>query len=442
MEKRKISAREAAFSSLMLCERDKKYSNLEIDAAIKKFALEGAEKGLYTTLVYGIIERKITLDHIISKLSSKPVSELDASVMTLLRLGLYQLIWLDRVPESAAVNETVNIAKKYTRAGGFVNAILRGFLREYGKDKLPYPDKSDITSYLSVRYSCGKDVVEILSRSVSDPEAVLAAFEETPDITLRVNTLKNTRDEVLEALEKEGVNGIPTENSPFGIRLTDKKLTPFAAKLIDEGKVFIQDEASQIAIIAASPKPGDTVIDACACPGGKSFSAAILMENRGKVMSFDLHKNKLSLIRGGAERLSIDIIETGERDGGKFFSELSESADLLICDAPCSGLGVIAKKPEIRYKSASEISRLPEVQYTILANCANYVKPGGVLCYTTCTINSHENKGVVKRFLSENDSFIPEDFTVGEISSRDGMVTLLPHIHKTDGFFITKLRKK
>lgn len=442
MEKRKISAREAAFSSLMLCERDKKYSNLEIDAAIKKFSLEGAEKGLYTTLVYGIIERKITLDYIISKLSAKPISELDASVTTLLRLGLYQLIWLDRVPESAAVNETVNIAKKHTKAGGFVNAILRGFLREYGKDKLPYPDKSDITNYLSVRYSCGRDVVEILTKSVPDAEAVLAAFEETPDVTLRVNTLKNTRDEVLAALKKEGVNAVPTGNSPFGIRLTDKKLTPTVAKLIDDGKVFIQDEASQIAVTAASPKPGYTVIDACACPGGKSFSAAILMENKGKVMSFDLHKNKLSLVERGAKKLAIDIIETAEKDGGKFDESLSEIADLLICDAPCSGLGVIAKKPEIRYKSAAEIERLPAIQSAILANCANYVKPGGVLCYTTCTVNSEENEGVVNRFLSEHDSFIPEDFTVGGISSRDGMITLLPHLHKTDGFFITRFRKK
>ncbi len=442
MEKRKISAREAAFSSLILCERDRKYSNLEIDAAIKKFALEGAEKGLYTTLVYGIIERKITLDYIISKLSSKPISELDANVITLLRLGLYQLIWLDRVPESAAVNETVNIAKKHTKAGGFVNAILRGFLREYGKDKLPYPDKSDKIEYLSVRYSCCRDVVEILTKSVSDAEAVLAAFEETPDITLRVNTLKNTRDEILSHLEKEGVNAVPTENSPFGIRLTDKKLTTSVTKLIDEGKVYIQDEASQIAVIAASPKPGDTVIDACACPGGKSFSAAILMENRGKVMSFDLHKNKLSLIRIGAEKLSVDIIETAVKDGGKFSEELAKVADLLICDAPCSGLGVIAKKPEIRYKSEAEISRLPEIQYAILANCANYVKHGGVLCYTTCTLNSDENEGVVERFLAANDSFVPENFTVGGISSRDGMITLLPHLHKTDGFFITRLRKK
>lgn len=442
MGKCKITAREAAFSSLILCERDKKYSNLEIDAAIKKFALEGAEKGLYTTLVYGIIERKITLDYIISMLSSKPVPELDANVITLLRLGLYQLIWLDRVPESAAVNETVNIAKKHTRAGGFVNAILRGFLREYGKDKLPYPDKSDIINYLSVRYSCGRDVAEILTKSVGDAESVLAAFEETPDITLRVNTLKNTRDDVLADLEKDGINAAPTENSPFGIRLTDKKLTPEVARLIDEGRIFIQDEASQIAVIAASPKPGDTVIDACACPGGKSFSAAIVMENRGRVMSFDLHKNKLSLIKNGATKLSVNIIETAEKDGGKFCGELSEIADLVICDAPCSGLGVMAKKPEIRYKSAAEISRLPDIQYAILKNNASYVKPGGVLCYTTCTLNSDENEGVVRRFLSENDSFSPEDFTVGKISSSEGMITLLPDVHKTDGFFISRLRKK
>lgn len=442
MEKKKHTAREAAYRSLILCERDKKYSSLEIDSSIKRFSLEGADRGLYTTLVYGVIERKITLDHIIGKLSSKPIDKLDPEVITLLRMGLYQLIWLDRIPDSAAVNETVNLAKRNApRAASFINALLRGFLRTMGKNNLPYPSEGS-PDYLSVRYSCGEDVLSVLAESVSDVEAVLSAFEVHPDVTLRVNTLKISRDELLARLTEKGIDAVPTSYSPFGVRLTKKTLPKEVSELISDGHVYIQDEASQIAVLAASPKPDTVLIDTCACPGGKSFSAAILMENRGRVMSFDLHKNKLSLVESGAKRLGINIIGTAEKNGSKRDEALVSSADTVICDVPCSGLGVIAKKPEIRYKSDEEINRLPEIQYAILSNSAAYVKSGGVLCYSTCTLNKAENEAVVKRFLEGNSEFSPEDFSIGTLESADGMLTLLPNLHGTDGFFVAKLRKK
>lgn len=443
MDKKKYTAREAAYRSLFLCERDKKYSSLEIDASIRRFSLEGADKGLYTALVYGVIERRITLDYMIGRLSSKPVDSLDNEVLVLLRLGLYQLIYLDRIPDSAAVNETVNLAKKNApRAASFINALLRNFLRAMDKDDLPYPDKSDMREYLSVRYSVGYDVLDTLMASVDDIEAVLSAFERQPDVTLRVNTLKISREELLALLKEKGVEAAPTAYSPYGVRLTQKSLHADVMELISSGLVYIQDEASQIAICAASIAPDTTVIDTCACPGGKSFSAAILMENRGQVKSFDLHKNKLSLIDKGAERLGITIIETSERDGSKRDDTLALSADTLICDVPCSGLGVIAKKPEIRYKSAAEFSRLPDIQYAILKNASAYVKHGGVLVYSTCTLNKAENEDVVERFLKECDDFGHEDFVVGEIKSKGGMLTLTPHIHGTDGFFVAILRRK
>ena len=441
MDKKKYTAREAAYRSLILCERDKKYSSLEIDSSIKRFSLEGADKGLYTTLVYGVIERKITLDYIIEKLSSKSMEKLDAEVITLLRLGLYQLIWLDRIPDSAAVNETVNLAKKSApRAASFVNALLRGFLRTMGKDKLPYPSENT-RNYLCVRYSCGGDVLSVLKESAPDVEAVLSAFEIQPDVTLRANTLKISRDELLARLAEKGIDAMPTEYSPFGVRLTQKTLPKEVSELISDGFVYIQDEASQIAVLAASPKPGGVLIDTCACPGGKSFSAAILMENCGRVFSFDLHKNKLSLVESGAKRLGINIIETAEKNGSKRDETLVETADTVICDVPCSGLGVIAKKPEIRYKSGEEIRRLPEIQYAILSNSAAYVKSGGVLCYSTCTLNKAENEAIIRRFLAERDDFSPEDFKVGTLESCDGMLTLLPDVHGTDGFFVAKLLK-
>ena len=443
MNKPKISAREAAYRSLILCEKDKKYSNLEIDSSIRRFALEGADKGLYTTLVYGVIERRLTLEYIVGKLSSKPTDALDAEVLTLLYLGLYQLIWLDRIPDSAAVNETVNLAKKNApRAASFINAVLRGFLRTYKKDDLPYPKKDDPLGYLSVRYSCSVDVVKVLMQSVADAEAVLSAFESQPDVTLRVNTLKSTRESVISDLTEHGISATPTVYSPYGIRLTEKTLSGRVSELISSGCVYIQDEASQIAVLAAAPGPGSVLTDTCSCPGGKSFGAAMLMENRGKINSFDLHKNKLSLVESGARRLGIDIIETAERNGAVHDGTLTESSDTVICDVPCSGLGVIAKKPEIRYKSAAELERLPEIQYSILKTAADYVKHGGVLLYSTCTLNCAENTAVTNRFLNENCEFSHEDFSVGELRSHDGMLTLLPHIHGTDGFFVAKFRRK
>ncbi len=443
MNKTKFTARSAAYRSLILCERDKKYSNLEIDSSIRRFGLEGAEKGLYTTLVYGVTERLITLDYIIAKLSSKPVSSLDGQVITLLRLGLYQIIYLDRIPDSAAVNETVELAKKEVpRAASFVNAVLRGFLRTMDAKNLPYPDKSDVLEYLSARYSLGKEVVRMLTDSCANTEAILEAFQTQPSVTLRVNTLKTTVNELISLLADKNIEAVPTTYSSVGVKLVKKSVPAEISELISKGYVYIQDEASQIASLAADPAPGSTVLDICACPGGKSFGAAILMENKGEVRSFDLHKNKLSLVSSGAARLGISIISVAEKNGAVRDEALIEAADTVICDVPCSGLGVIAKKPEIRYKSRSEMERLPEIQYSILKNASDYVKHGGVLCYSTCTLNKKENEEVVRRFLAQTDEYTAEDFSVGTLASENGMLTLLPNIHGTDGFFIAKLRRK
>ena len=442
MESKKITARAAAFRSLIACERDRKYSNLEIDAAIRRFRLEGPERGLYTALTYGVIERQITLDYIIGKLSSRPLSALDAPTLTLLRLGLYQLIWLDRVPDHAAVDETVALAKaEAPRAASFINAVLRGFLRTYNRDNLPLPDASD-PRYLSVKYSVGEDVLAALKNAAPDIEALLAGFEAHREVTLRVNTLKISREALLCGLAEAGCDAEACRYSPFGIRLKNGIVSAEIAELIEKGFVYIQDEASQLAALAASPAPGSTLIDTCACPGGKSFSAAILMENSGRVMSFDLHKNKLSLVNSGAKKLGISIIGTAEKNGSVYDVALDSCADTVLCDVPCSGLGVIAKKPEIRYKSAAEFERLPHIQYAILANAARYVKPGGTLIYSTCTLNPAENGAVCARFLEQTDAFEAVEFNAGGIPSKDGMLTLYPHVHGTDGFFIAKFQKK
>ncbi|MBQ7821349.1 MAG: 16S rRNA (cytosine(967)-C(5))-methyltransferase RsmB [Clostridia bacterium] len=460
-------AREIAYLSLERCEKQKKYSNLEIDAQVRKYKLSGAEKGLYVSLIYGVIERMITLDFIVSSLASRPLEKLDRAVLLPLRLGLYQLIFMDRIPQSAAVDESVKIASKYANKplGGFVNAVLRSFLRatENGRIKKldeifsrePFKKNYDsLGKYarLSVKYSYPQWLCRQFAEAYSDDtaESIMEAQNASTSTTFRVNTLKTDREAVLKELAEHNVSAVPTRFSPIGI-ISDGVAVSELSDLLECGKIFVQDEASQLAALALDAKSGDTVLDCCACPGGKSFSSAMLMQNTGRIVSSDLHESKLSLIKSGAERLGISIIETRTADSSvydkKFADTLGSGAQRVLCDVPCSGLGVIAKKPEIRYKSKDDIDRLPTVQMKILQNCAKYVAPEGILVYSTCTLNPRENEENIKAFLSENTDFEPVEIEFcsksGEkIKSESGMITLFPHIHNTDGFFIAKMRRK
>ena len=457
-----FSAREAAFRSLERCERQKKYSSLEIDSAIKKFSLEGAEKNLYVSLVYGVTERLLTLDFIIGALSSREIEKTDLAVLIPIRLALYQIIFMDKIPSSAAVNTAVELTKSFSNRAGanYTNAILRSFLRAVGDkcelDRIlnsePFAkkfSKLDEFEKLSIEFSYPAWLCKHFADSygIDNTRNILSALNGKGRLTLRVNTLKISRDELIEKLESRGVNAAKTEFSPFGVDLLNSSAANLL-DLIDNGEIFVQDEASQIAACALSPSPDDFMLDSCACPGGKSFSSAILMENRGKIISCDLHKSKLSLIEKGAEKLGIDIISTLESDSAKPNDAIHEAmpygADKVLCDVPCSGLGVIAKKPEIRYKNEEDVRRLPDIQYKILKNCATYVKSGGVLVYSTCTLNPDENQNNVQKFLEEFPEFSPCDFEICSeagisLKSSGGMLTLFPHINKTDGFFIAKM---
>ena len=460
-------AREIAYLSLERCEKQKKYSKLEIDVQVQKYKLTGAEKGLYVSLVYGTLERMITLDFIISALSSRPLEKLDRAVIIPLRLGLYQMIFMDKIPPNAAVDESVKLANKYANktSGGFVNAILRNFLRAVAGEDIknisaiflhePFKKKySALGKYakLSVIYSYPEWLCRKFADaySIDTAEKIMSAQNESTSTTFRVNTLKTSRDEILEKLGEFGESVHKTRFSEYGITL-DGVAVSALSELNEKGELFVQDEASQLAALALGAAPGETVLDCCACPGGKSFASAIQMENRGRIVSSDLHESKLSLINGGAKRLGISIIETKAADSSVYDKELAASlgngADRVLCDVPCSGLGVIAKKPEIRYKSKADIEKLPAVQMKILKNCAEYTAPGGVLVYSTCTLNPDENEKNVTAFLAENDAFEPCEFEFvssdGEkIASKNGMMTLFPHIYNTDGFFIAKMKRK
>ena len=432
MENRKINARTLALEVLTRCENGG-YSNIALDTVIKRNDLSPSDRALMTALIYGVIERKITLDYIISSLSSIPNSKIEKDTRNILRMGLYQLIYMRKIPVHAALNETVNLANK--RSKGFVNAILRSYLREGNKIKLP--DASDQVKYLSVTYSVGESLAEALLKeySFNDCKNMLNAFSQIAPITLRVNNLKTTRENILSELE----GAVKTDFSPDGIILENAAVSELDC--LKDGRVTVQDEASQICVRALGAEKGDTVFDVCACPGSKSFGAAMTMENEGEILAFDIHENKLSLVKKGAERLGISIISTRAHDAREPIKELFGKADKIICDVPCSGFGVISKKPEIRYKDAKESEALPKIQYDILENVSNYLKVGGTLVYSTCTILPDENENNVNKFLENHKNFALVPFNVGALEVDGGMITLLPHTHHTDGFFVAKLEK-
>lgn len=428
-----MTPRLLAHELLVKAEKSKQYSNIALDNALKTSDMSDADKRLTAILFYGVTEKRITLDYQISKLSSRPIKELDGAVLTALRLGIYQLEYLDRIPAHAAINETVDLCSRKT--AGFVNAILRGYTRQKG---ITLPEKENTEEYLSVKHSvCQPIVKKFLSVfGEGDTELILEGFNNcAPQTTLRVNTLKASREELISKID----GAAKTRFSPHGIYVKGSVRELYG---FDEGLFFVQDEASQICVEALGAKKGDMLLDICSCPGSKSFGSAMNMENSGQIISFDLHENKLSLVRSGAERLGIDIVTTRAQDGRVSIPELIGKADKVLCDVPCSGFGVLAKKPELRYKDPAESASLPSIQLNILENACKYLKVGGTLVYSTCTLLPEENQLNVNDFLKRHTDFELSPWSIGDLSVPEGMITLYPHVHSTDGFFIAKLTRK
>ncbi|MBE6588626.1 MAG: 16S rRNA (cytosine(967)-C(5))-methyltransferase RsmB [Ruminococcaceae bacterium] len=422
-------ARRIAASVLDRCEAADGYSNIALDTAIKRHALSDVDRAFLTALVYGVLERRLTLDACIDSLTSGRVGDISPEVRTALRLGLYQMAFMDRVPDHAAVNESVSMVPR--RARGFVNAILREFSRR-GKT-FPCPAREDRpVSYLSVKYSFSESIAArfLAAYGMERTEALFSAFSKEPPLTLRVNTLRVTRDELMETYASSGIRAEKTAGSEGGIRILDKipvtQLYGFS-----EGFFFVQDEASQLAVRALDARVGMRVLDTCACPGSKSFGVAIDMEDRGEVLSCDLHANKLSLVSAGASRLGITSIRTLAADARVTREELVGSFDRVLCDVPCSGFGVFSKKPELRYKDATHSDALPAIQSDILENASRYVKDGGRLIYSTCTLLPAENGENVAKFLSRHAEF-------SLLEER----TLYPDTDMTDGFYFAVMEKR
>ncbi|MCL2532479.1 MAG: 16S rRNA (cytosine(967)-C(5))-methyltransferase RsmB [Oscillospiraceae bacterium] len=407
----KNTSRYIAATLLQQCEKNRSYANLALDAALKKAQLSSADASLCTALVYGVIERRRTLDYQLQDLLTKPLDALPAQTRAALRLGLYQLFFM-RVPAHAAINESVALVKAQgaPHTAGLVNAVLR---RAQGRGlMLPEDD-------LNVRYSVPEWLVELWRESYPDDYMQLLehSFGGGNDIVLRVNTLKTTAEELAAQVDGEVIDGLPA------VRVKSCDITKLPS--FDEGLFHVQDVAAQLACAAVDPQPGDTVFDLCAAPGGKSFTLAQMMNDCGRVVATDLHANRVRLIEQGAARLGLSCIEARAHDA-KQAHELGV-ADRVLCDVPCSGLGTLRKKPDIREKTAQELDKLPDIQYTILCAGAHCVAQHGVLVYATCTLNPAENEQVCARFAREHS-----DFTL------DHMRTYMPHIDETDGFFVAK----
>lgn len=427
----KKSPRAAALTVLEKCRRSGAWSDAVLDSVIAGAALDGRDAALCTRLCTGVLQNSALCDFYIDCYSSVKTTKLEPKILDILRMSVYQLLFMDRVPVHAAVSEGVLLAKSHNaRAAGLVNAVLRRVAENV--QSLPEVPGKGTAEYLSVLYShplwlCRTLVQE---RGYDFAEKLLAANNTAPGATAQVNTLRTDTAALQAVLAAEGVKSTPTD-VPGSLALE----TPGDLKRLEsfrEGMFYIQDNAARMAVLAADPKPGDRVLDACAAPGGKSFAAAIAMRDTGEIISCDIHEKKLTRIRSGAQRLGIGCIRTHVMDARRPDSDFTGAFDLVLADVPCSGIGVIRKKPDIRLKDEEELKRLPAIQLDILRGLADTLKPGGALLYSTCTVLRRENEGVIEAFLSENTSFVPEG----------NMRTLFPHVDGTDGFFICKLRKK
>lgn len=409
------------------------FSNIIINDVISKASFSNADRSLFAALVRGVVERRITLDHIINSLSSLPPSKIDEDARNILRMGIYQLAFMDGIPNHAAVNECVNLCRK--RSKGFVNAILRNFIRGGCKYDLP----KDKTERMSVECSASKELCERFTSIFGEEKAraiLISSFETGTDLC--TNTMKCTREELADIIRSLGYDATLGTLSPRAVK-TNAPYSVLEESL--KGSFYVMDEASQCSGEALGMRPGESLCDVCSAPGSKSFYAAIAMENCGEIRSFDLHASKISLINKGAERLGISIITAAEADGSRPREELFGRFDCVLCDVPCSGLGVIGGKPEIKYKSLEDFKRLPEIQRRILDNAKNYVKNGGRLVYSTCTLLPEENEENVNAFLADNPEFTLENITLSG-KTFDGMITFTPDNGITDGFFIARMRRK
>jgi len=427
----------ARFLAVELLDRTFKnngYSNIQLGAGLEKSNLDERDKRLCSMLYYGVIERKITLDYIISQLSSRNINKIDLTVLNILRIGIYQLLYADSIPDNASVNESVSLTKSFgkTSASGFVNAVLRNFIR---KNKI-YAVPMDIRISSSVKYSAPVDLIDSLvsDYGIEKMDILLSDALNAPPVTIRVNTLKEEAVKAVQNLDCEKSGIIP---DCYNLKSGNLTVLPE----FKNGYFHVQDLSSQLCCMALNPDENDRVLDLCSAPGGKAFTIAQLMNNKGEIYAFDLHEKRVNLIRKGAERLGILNIRAMTGDACVFNPDLPEFTKIL-CDVPCSGIGVIRRKPEIKYKNFDEFQRLPDIQYKILENALNYLESGGELVYSTCTLHKAENDDIIDRLIENHSDIegVPFLENLGEPFG-NYKATVFPDYFGSDGFFISKIRK-
>ena len=436
-----ITARQMAFSILLKIEKDKAYSNIALDSAVRESSLDSTDCAFISRLVYGVTERKLTLDYVISQFLNQPIKKLKVEVLVILRIGTYEILFMDKIPVSASVNESVLLTKnnKSAYASGLVNAVLRKVSIE-GENILGSLSGDE---RLSVLYSAPIDLVRFLKYHYNgeNAEEILKSALKKKEITIRVNTLKTIKEELIEILKNENISSEITalENA----LIINAKGAIYELEAYKKGLFFVEDISSQLCVKELGLKENFKFIDICSAPGGKSFTASQYMNNTGEIYSCDIHSHRVELIKAGAERLGIKNIIPTVNDA-TILNEKFLNADCVLCDVPCSGLGIIGKKPEIKYKSLDETKELIPIQKKILSTASKYVKKGGTLIYSTCSINPNENRKVCDWFLNENEDFYSVKVSpeTKRCVDEGDYLTLLPHINNCDGFFIAKFIKK
>ena len=437
-----MKAREIAYKVLLDIEKNKNYSNMAINKHFKDVKMSNQDRGLATEIIYGVIENKYYIDYMIDKLSKVKTNKMEIYVKTLLRMGIYQIMFLNSVSDYAAVNETVNLAKKKnSKVSGFINGILRNVIRQ--KEEIGKVKTKDDVDYLAIKYSYDKWMIRnwMIHFGKEFTEELLEANNERPNIYLRTNTLKITRDELIKKLEKQNIKAEKVNVVEEAIKVEHLKDIENNS-LYKEGLFTVQDVSSMLVGKVMNPKENSLVLDVCSAPGGKTTHMATLMNNTGQVVSRDIYDHKLKLIKAASKRLGLTNVDVEEFDGMKLDRESIGKFDYVLADVPCSGLGIIRRKPEIKYKEKEEFRQLPPIQKKILENASKYVKVGGTLIYSTCTIQDSENIDVVNEFLQKNKNFelVPiKEVNVDLENQEKGYMKIYPNVHNMDGFFISKL---
>lgn len=435
-----MGARETALNALIACRKQAAWSNGILKEYIRRDKLDRREAALATRLCYGVLQNRGELDFYLKQLLTGKIKNLHPAIHDILHLGLYQIYHMDKIPASAAVNESVQLAKKYCpknrSASGLVNAVLRNGVRTYGTLRTPVK--------LADRYSHPQELIDLLESYVGTEhiEPMLKANNAVPDLVVQVNSLRTSLDALAELLNEEGIPAKPHCWMPDCLVLTGVGDIE-QSSCFQKGLFYVQDPAAKLSVLCAQIPQNATVLDACAAPGGKSFASAICMGNTGAIHSCDVHPHKTELITSGAKRLGFDKIQVHLQDATKTRQDWLEQFDVVIADVPCSGYGIIRKKPDIRYKDLRQMTQLPKLQLEILAQQAAYVKPGGTLLYSTCTLVQKENEGVVQGFLEGHPEFSVEPLPLPDVFPKNtsGMLTLIPGEYDTDGFFICRMRR-